>query len=205
MKQKKPLSPVWYILILPMILIVYALAEHLVVDDYWVSYLPLDDYIPFCEWFSLAYVTWYAFLVVPGLWMLFTDDKGFKRYMLFLGISFLSAMLFCILSPNGQDLRPTSFGRDNLGTRIVAWLYAADTNTNVLPSMHVIGCYGAAATVCRALRGRKPWLRALVVAQALVICASTVLIKQHSILDVLVAVPWSVASDWITWRIVRRF
>ena len=40
-------------------------------------------------------------------------------------------------------LRPEVFARDNALTRAVAWFYTFDTNTNVCPSLHVIGSAAA--------------------------------------------------------------
>ena len=36
----------WYLLIWLVYLTLFAIAEHVVTDNYWVSYLPLDDKIP---------------------------------------------------------------------------------------------------------------------------------------------------------------
>lgn len=40
-------------------LILYVVVEHAVTTDYWVSYLPLDDKIPFCEYFIIPYCMWH--------------------------------------------------------------------------------------------------------------------------------------------------
>ena len=46
---------VWYLLIWIVYLMLFWLAEHLIVDKYWVSYLPIDDQIPFSG--SLSFPT----------------------------------------------------------------------------------------------------------------------------------------------------
>ena len=190
-----------YVLVLPAYLILFAIAEKLVVSDYWVSYLPMDDSIPFCEWFIFPYVSWYLFLIVPGLILLFRDPEGFRRYMTLIGIGFSSALIFCLLSPNGQNLRPDPLPRSNFATWLVSRIYAADTNTNVCPSMHVIGCYAVAYTAWKRLpKGRRGWLYPAI-AMSMLISVSTVFVKQHSVLDILVAIPWSVAAGWISWRL----
>lgn len=190
-----------YVLVLPAYLILFAIAEKLVVSDYWVSYLPMDDSIPFCEWFIFPYVSWYLFLIVPGLILLFRDPEGFRRYMTLIGIGFSSALIFCLLSPNGQNLRPDPLPRSNFAAWLVSRIYAADTNTNVCPSMHVIGCYAVAYTAWKRLpKGRRGWLYPAI-AMSVLISVSTVFVKQHSVLDILVAIPWSVAAGWISWRL----
>lgn len=174
----------WYFLFIPGYIGCFFLMEHLVPSgcDYWASYCRLDDYIPFLDFFVIPYVMWYPFLLVAGLGLLHRDVPEMKRYVWFMIAGFGFSMLFCVLFPNGQDLRPTQFARDNFFTWLLARVYAADTNTNVLPSMHIIGCVAACCGVFRSAALRRWRLPILVV--AILICLSTVFVKQHSILDI---------------------
>lgn len=183
---------VWYLLLLPAFLLAFALAERLVPSDgdYWVSYLPLDDYIPFAEVFIIPYCSWYLLLFCVGLYLLLFDGENFKKYMLFVMLGNITALIFCVLSPNGQELRPEAFARDNLLTWVVGNIYAADTNTNVFPSMHVIGSVGAAVAVFKS-RKMRFWRVPVLIVAALVI-VSTVFVKQHSVLDILGGFIWCV-------------
>lgn len=75
------------VLYVPVYLIWFALAEHMVptTDGCWVSYLPLDDKIPFLPGFILAYVLWYPFLIFPVVVMLLKNDRrAFIRYGAFI-------------------------------------------------------------------------------------------------------------------------
>ena len=126
---------------------------------------------------------------------MFHDAVEFKRYMLYIAVGFYGACVVYLLFPDGQDLRPAQVPRRrNVLTAILGWLYAHDTNTNVLPSTHVIGCMGVCFAVFHCKRIHSTLLKAGTVFLALLICASTVFVKQHSILDFFVAVPsacWS--------------
>lgn len=190
-----------YTLIFPVYLLLFFITERLITDQYWVSYLPLDDKIPFCEWFVIPYVLWYPFLIVTGFFLMFRDPVGYKRYMLFIAVGFYGACLVYVLFPNGQNLRPDPLPRENFLTAIIGWLYAHDTNTNVLPSIHVIGSMGA----CFALRNtpalRHHWIRPAAAVFAAAVTASTVFIKQHSVLDILAAIPFSVLTYWIVYHL----
>ena len=179
----------WYILVLPAFLICFFLLERFGSESYWVSYIPLDDKIPFCEYFVLPYVLWYPFMFGTGLFLLIKDHDGFRRYMSFIGIAFGVTLLFCALFPNGQDLRPTEFPHSNIFTVMLSGLYKADDNQNVLPSMHVLGSCAAAAAWCMLPEVKNRWVKAAAIALAALISASTVLVKQHSILDVFTAIP----------------
>ena len=66
-------------------------------------------------------------------------------------------------------------------------IYSADTPTNVLPSMHVVGCMAVLAVTFDSKYLKKVRIPAVIIAVA--ICAATVFVKQHSILDVAAAIP----------------
>lgn len=194
----------WYILVLPAFIICFFLLERFGSENYWVSYIPLDDKIPFCEYFVLPYVLWYPFMFGTGLLLLIKDHDGFKRYMSFIGISFGLTLLFCAVFPNGQDLRPAEFPRENVFTRILAGLYATDDNQNVLPSMHVLGSCAAAAALCMSPKVKSRWLKAAAIALAVLISASTVLVKQHSVLDIFTAIPLAAVLFFVIYKPWRK-
>lgn len=184
-----------YVIILPVYLALFFLTEHLIGADanYTVIHHPLDDVIPFCEWFYIPYVLWYPFMGLVGLYLAFKDSNGFKRYMTYIGVSFIAAIGLFLLFPNGQDLRPdlTALGRDNLLTRAVAALYEADTNTNVCPSLHVVGSMAAVFGIFHHPRLRKTiWMPIGGIVLAILICLATVFLKQHSVIDVFVGIPY---------------
>lgn len=177
----------------PVYLISFFVMEKLVPDtaDYWVSYCPLDDWIPFNECFVLPYYLWYPLLFAVGIYLMIRDVPEFKRYMACIIAGFSFSILFCLLFPNGQDLRPETFVRDNVFTDMVRMLYAADTNTNVIPSVHAVGAIFAAVSVCRTKTFPAKWNRRIKVSAVILsalICMATCFIKQHSVLDVGAAV-----------------
>lgn len=182
--RRLPWRDLKYAFWLPLYLLLFLALERMPTGRYWATQLPVDALIPFCEWFVIPYCLWYPLLVAVGLYLLLRDRAAFRRYMLFLGATFLLSEVIWLLLPNGQDLRPAVLPRENLLTALVAGLYRIDTNTNVFPSVHVLGAVGAALAVwdCRSLARRKG-LRTGAVLLAAAICLSTVFIKQHSVLD----------------------
>ena len=190
----------WYLLIWIVYLMLFWLAEHLIVDKYWVSPLPIDDQIPFCRFFIIPYCTWHPLLFLMTVYLFFTDAPAFKRFVVYIGLGFGGSILFCMLFPNGQDLRPTEFAQNDFFIWLVRMVYAADTNTNVLPSMHVIGCAALTLACFDAPRLRAKKLHLVMLTLGVLISASTVFVKQHSMLDVLVAIPVSVVLCLIVYR-----
>ena len=182
----------WFMLYIPVYVLAFFAVERLVpTTGYWVSYIPWDDLIPFCEYFVVFYCMWYPLLIGTALYLFLRDDRSFRLYAWFLIVAFTGTLLFCLLFPNGQDLRPAEFSRHNLFTWVVQQIYRADTNTNVIPSMHVLGCMGACFGLFRC-RTTPRWAKIGVVALTLLINCSTVFIKQHSLLDVFIALAVSI-------------
>ncbi len=204
--KKKENRYLWYILILPAYLIAFALVEALVPESIcWPTYLPIDDKIPFLEGFVIPYFLWFPMIFCMGLYLVIRDHEGFKRYMTFIGVAFFTTLLIYCIFPNKQELRPVQFPRDNVLTRLVATIYASDTNTNVCPSIHVIGSFGVVFALqhCRRLRN-KAWLRFFIIVGAALVSISTVFVKQHSLLDILVAIPFSILMYFLVYRLIFR-
>ena len=190
-----------YLLWLPLYLLSFFILERLPISGYWATQTPWDQAIPFCEWFVIPYCLWYPLLVAVGLFLLARNREGFRRYMVFLALTFFLSEVIWFLIPNGQDLRPAVMLRDNPLTRLVEGLYSIDTNTNVFPSVHVVGSIGAAWAVwdCRCLHPHRV-LRWAVAVLAVLICLSTLFIKQHACLDVLSGLVLSLAVGLLVYH-----
>ena len=179
-----------YLLYVPVYLVAFFVTEHFIDGsvNYWVSYVPFDDVIPFVDWFVIFYVLWYPLLIGVGLLLLIKDKRAYERYALMIIVGFTASLFTFWIFPNGQDLRPTQFDNDNIFTQMISALYASDTNTNVLPSMHVYGSLCAMIAVIDSDRVENVWLIIIISVLSLLISASTCFIKQHSILDAVAAV-----------------
>ena len=119
-------------------------------------------------------------------------------------IGFGLCLLICVIFPNGQDLRPAEFERQNFFTDIIGLIYAADTNTNVLPSMHVVGAMACCYAVFHSKALSSPWLRAGTIVLTVLVNLSTVLIKQHSFLDVIAGLILSGILYFIIYGVIAK-
>lgn len=104
---------------------------------------------------------------------------------------------------------PVAFPHPPLGStvaeRVLAFEYAADfqPGANKLPSMHVAMSWIMVCAMWRqASRKGLDVLLAIVLA---LVTVAPVLVKQHLILDVIVAVPWGLAAYWLAGRAYARF
>ncbi len=168
-------------------------------SEYHVIHCFIDDYIPFCEYFIIPYLFWFVFLVSSHILTLLFDADAFRRMMYFTAITYTAAIIIYIIFPNCQELRPAGFARDNVFTEFMKWFYTLDTNTNVCPSIHVIGSIGAAIALwdCREISPK--WIKISSVAAAVLISVSTMFLKQHSAVDVIAALPVSAAGYLIVY------
>lgn len=185
-KLKHKLFLLLYAIYVPIYIGLFFVVEKLVPEstDYWVSYMFLDDYIPFREEFIIFYYLWYPALVGMGIFLLINDEAEYKRYMISIIITFTFTLIFCLLVPNGQDLRPEVFPRDNIFTHMIAAIYKADTNTNVMPSVHAIGSFLGLISTHRTKEIKNKLSIFVLDLLWILIAISTCFVKQHSILDI---------------------
>ena len=177
--------------------ILYFLTENLIpAENCTPVHTFLDDLIPFHEAFIIPYTFWYLLIVISLLYFLLYNVDSFKKLQTYIIITQVCAMAVYILFPTRQNLRPEVFPRDNFLTDCVALLYRMDTNTGVCPSLHVAYSMGI-ASVWTKEKGVSVWWKAFVVVAVILICLSTMFIKQHSAVDFFAALPICLLAEMI--------
>lgn len=147
-------------------------------------YIKLDDYIPFNELFVIPYVLWFAYIAVTVFFFFFTSKEDFYKTCAFLFIGMSICLLIYTIWPNGQNLRPTEFARDNIFVDIVKLFYKNDTSTNVCPSIHVFNSIGAHIAIAQSSYFKnKRYVKFASFVLMVLICLATVFLKQHSAFD----------------------
>ena len=175
----------YYLLFWPIFGLLFGFVElDIIPRTYNVVHCALDDAIPFCEFFLIPYMFWFVFLVGAVLYTLLFDVETFKKMMKYFIITYAITMAIYIVWPTYQDLRPETFARDNFFVWFIKRFYAFDTNTNVCPSLHVIGSFAAMFGFWHTRRFNTPgwhWVLAVI---TILITMSTVFMKQHSVIDI---------------------
>lgn len=198
-KEKYPYY--WVSLYFVFYMIWFAWVESRANLPYHVIHFPLDDYIPFCEYFVIPYILWFGYIAVVYLWLFFHDKSAFFKYI---AVIYTGMTLFLIIStiyPNGHLLRPTEFSRNNIFIRLVCFIYWADTSTNILPSIHVFNSIAAHVAVMNTpeLKNKKWAVRG-----SLILCVSIILstmfIKQHSCIDVMLGILLGILMNYAVYR-----
>jgi membrane-associated phospholipid phosphatase len=159
----------------------------------------LDAHIPFIEYFIVPYLLWFAYIGVTGVYFLFWEKKSFCRLMYYGMIGMTLFIVASYLYPNGLEIRPDTFVRDNIFVTLTQWIYKIDTATNVFPSIHVFNSVGVNVAIHRSKRLEgHVWIQRMSSVLMTLIILSTVFVKQHSLVDVLSALLLScVAYDLV--------
>ena len=181
----------------------YALERFIIMPYYYPMYCRMDDFIPFNEWFVIPYLYWYVFLIGMHIYTAIYDVENFRKMMKYIIITYTAALVIYAVFPNCQQLRPPVFERENLLTNTMSFLYSFDTNTNVCPSIHVIGSLAVLSAALR-LKGQNIPSIVYFVVTAFFISISTVFLKQHSVLDIFAALPICIIGDYICWGWKRK-
>lgn len=147
-----------------------------------------DDAIPFLPAFVIPYVLWYLYVLIGISYSAVKFPEKNRPFQIYFFSGVFLAVLGFFLFPNCIDFRPSAQG-DGFFIFLCRIIFSNDLPRNVFPSLH---CYEAVAVHLFLFR-RTPLKKAIlprVLSAVLVvlICASTVFIKQHSILDVFAGV-----------------
>ncbi|MBQ8794661.1 MAG: phosphatase PAP2 family protein, partial [Clostridia bacterium] len=95
------------------------------------------------------------------------------------------------------------FSRDNFLTDCIGFLYSFDTNTGVCPSLHCAYSIGIASVWLKAKDVSKLWKAAIVII-AILICISTMFVKQHSALDFFAALPICLLAEILVFKVFYK-
>ena len=187
----------------PIYFLLYYLTENFIAPErFHVIHCALDDLIPFNEGFLIFYCYWF-FLVAGSLLHFFRYDVlSFKRLQIYIMITQAVAMVAYIVYPSIQLLRPTHFDRDNLLTRLMAFIYSVDTPTGVCPSLHVAYSIAIASVWCHIRGGNRAW-KGFMIFSAVAISLSTAFVKQHSVVDIIAAIPVCVLAEYLVFGPTR--
>lgn len=182
------------------ILALYNIYNEITVPKYFM-YCKLDDYIPFVKEMIVPYLFWYLYIAGALIYLGFTARKDFYNLACFMFTGMTLCFVIFAIFPNGQNLRPV-IKESDIFSRAVQYIYMVDNPTNSAPSMHVLNAIAVhlALTKCAALAG-KVWLKVGSFITMVLIIMSTVMLKQHSILDAMYGVLLSILLYFIIYKI----
>ena len=192
--------PIWF---MAFYLVFYLSVFHwlevnITVPEVWV-HCRLDDLIPFCKYAVIPYFAWFVWIPFTLFYLLWKAPRAdFWRLCLPLFAGMTIALAVYVVVPNGLDLRPYRVYGSDFFARTVRQLYATDTATNVCPSIHVFNSVTLMMAYYRNRifdEPRRRWMRPAAAVLCVSIIASTVLLKQHSCIDVVLGILLALVLD----------
>lgn len=168
--------------------------------------LPIDAAIPLVpEWtfiYAFTFLFWGA-----GLIMTARQEKPLCYRLLGCVVTAeLICMVFFLLLPS-YVIRP-ELEVDGLSSWMLSVIYSMDEPTNCFPSMHCLLTYMVfrQSLHCDSVR---PWMKVFAGLVTVLVCLSTVFVKQHVVLDVIgglacgeIAMQWGMKSS--AWKIFDK-
>mgnify|MGYP002515709682 CR=1 FL=1 len=159
----------------------------------------LDDVIPFCKYAIVPYFAWFAWIPFTLFFLLWKAPReDFWRLCLPLFSGMTIALACYVIVPTSLSLRPYWVPGTDLFAQAVRFLYRTDTPTNVCPSIHVFNSVTLwlAYRRCRIFDSpRLRWMRPAATVLCVSIVCSTMLLKQHSCIDVVLGALLALALD----------
>jgi membrane-associated phospholipid phosphatase len=146
--------------------------------EYFSLYFPVELNVPFVPEFMLAYLSMYVLFIIPPFFLQAAELRGLGKQLI--AGTLLSGLIFMLL--------PTRLGfaralpDDGFFGPIYSNLFAIDLPHNMVPSLHVV--FSALILLAMAGTTKKTSYKLFLYCWLLVICASTLLVHQHHLIDV---------------------
>ena len=157
-----------------------------------------DKATPVITWFGIIYVGCYIFWAINYMLAGKVSKEYFYKFVTNIFTGYIICGTIFILLPTTIN-RPSLDTIDGFGKIFVKYVYSTDTPVNLFPSMHCLiswYCY-------LGIKGQSAipkWYQVFSCIFAILVCISTLVIKQHYIADVISGV--LIAE--LTYRIVMR-
>lgn len=192
--------PIWF---MAFYLVFYLSVFHwlevsITVPEVWV-HCHLDDLIPFCKYAVIPYLAWFIWIPFTLFYLLWKAPReDFWRLCLPLFSGMTIALACYAVLPTALALRPYWVPGSDIFARVVRFLYRTDTATNVCPSIHVFNSVTLLLAYYRSRifdAPRRRWMRPAAAVLCVSIVCSTVLLKQHSCIDVMMGILLALVLD----------
>lgn len=142
----------------------------------------LDTMIPIVPFFSIIYLGCYIFWAVNYLIASRIDKVYFYKFITSIFIAYTVCGIIFVLFPTYID-RPNIPNTDSLGLYLMNYVFTTDTPNNLFPSMHCLISWFCFIGI-RGQREIPKWYQWTSCIIAILVFISTLVIKQHFIVDV---------------------
>lgn len=195
----------WLLLYIPQATLFFVTQR---MEPVWTVHSRLDDLIPFCKYFIVFYVIWYGYVFFSLFWLGFQNKTDFLRAVFFCLLGVYLSQIFMLFCPTQIDFRGDAYAAEgtDVFSFLVRFIYAHDNPRNVFPSLHCFEAVAIHIVVNHSETGKKiRWYYPISLFTAVMICLSTVFVKQHSVLDLFSGVALALLLVPVVYRIPWKF
>lgn len=146
---------------------------------------PLDQQLPLVPFFVVFYLL--AFGQWVGCYLLIAREKKAYCYRFFLGDIIAKAICMVIFLVFPTTLNRPEITGSGIFERLLAFVYSTDAPDNLFPSIHCLEswmCYRGCRKLANAPGWLPGWFSNANLVFTLLVFASTVLLKQHVLIDI---------------------
>ena len=176
-----------FLLYIVIYMILFYVIRLIKVNKYFYPSISFDLKIPYIKLFVIPYLSWLIWIPFIWLYTLFNDKKIFKKisYMLMFGMTFYLSL--SLIFPTALALRPKVLDDNDLWCKLTIFLYSLSSETYVFPSLHIFHSLVILYAIFQSKGNllQNMWFRIFGIIWTLLICFSTVFVRQHSVIDVL--------------------
>lgn len=146
--------------------------------------IPLDDLIPFVGWFVYPYLFWFFFVAMILIVMAVRYRRDYYQLLVSMVVSTVICLLIFYYFPT--TVPRIEISGNDLTSQVLRFTYGSDQPYDCLPSLHVLFAFLATVFYVRCSRSvAGKWFAVI---SCVLICLSTLFIKQHYIMDAVAAV-----------------
>ncbi|WP_019910922.1 phosphatase PAP2 family protein [Paenibacillus sp. HW567] len=171
------LSLLW-LLIIPLLNTFYGILNR-AGDHVYNLEISLDHLIPFVPVFIIPYLIWYPFITGVLVALAFKNRKMYFQTLIALCSGLIASYLFFAVFQTAIQ-RPDVHNEIGVLYRLIELVYRTDQPYNCFPSIHVLTSY----LMLRGAREFGKINRWLIAGMSVLIILSTVLVKQHLVVDI---------------------
>lgn len=165
----------------------------------------VDKFIPFVAIFSVPYIVWYAYIMFFASIFCIIDGEKYLKLIINLNLGMIISYIIYYFFPTYVP-RPQIIQHD-IFSRLVAYIFLKDNPYNCFPSIHVLNSVLVAIYVNRESKMSKG-LKIFSTILCVLICMSTMFIKQHFLLDAIAGTIIAYILYFIaeyTWNKIREY
>lgn len=141
----------------------------------------IDDYIPFIKEFIVIYHLYFFLGLGVYTYLLIKEKKLYLKVISYQIMGTLLGYITFIIYPNSVNVRPIIESSD-IFSWMVNYTYSIDQTNGGFPSLHAISLLIIIYASFKSTTMKK-WVKSIIILIATLNIASTVLVKQHVILD----------------------